>query len=130
METISKSARKEIIGALRTRYQQSSKGEKGMILGEFAAVTGFHRKHAIRLLNAAEEAIVNKTIETNMQNQRIYDEAVKAALIMLWEAADRICGKRLKAAIPHLMGAMERHGHLSLDPEIRKKGGGCKRGHD
>ena len=92
-----------------------------MILGEFAAVTGFHRKHAIRLLNAAEESLVKKTIENNMQNQRIYDEAVKAALIVLWEAADRICGKRLKAAIPNLMGAMERHGHLSLDPEIRKK---------
>jgi hypothetical protein len=121
MEIISKSARKEIIGALRTRYQQASKEEKGMILGEFTAVTGFHRKHAIRLLKAAVAALVKKGIENNMPSQRIYDEAVKAALIVLWEAADRICGKRLKAAIPILLDAMERHGHLRLDPEIRQK---------
>jgi hypothetical protein len=121
MEIISKPARKEIIGALRTRYQQATKEEKGMILGEFTAVTGFHRKHAIRLLNAAAETLVKKGIENSMPNQRIYDQAVKATLIVLWEAADRICGKRLKAAIPTLMGAMERHGHLRLDPEIRQK---------
>ena len=38
---------------------------------------------------------------------------------MIWEAADRICGKRLKAAMPHLVESMERHGHLELDPEVR-----------
>jgi hypothetical protein len=41
-------------------------------------------------------------------------------LTILWEAADRICGKRLKCAIPTLLDAMERHGHLKLDPEIRR----------
>lgn len=40
---------------------------------------------------------------------------------MLWEAADRVCGKRLKALIPTLVDAMERHGHLDLDPVIRTK---------
>lgn len=38
---------------------------------------------------------------------------------MIWEAADRICGERLKAAMPHLVESMERHGHLDLDPEVR-----------
>ena len=32
--------------------------------------------------------------------RRTYDEAVRQALIVLWEAADRICGKRLKAVLP------------------------------
>ena len=41
------------------------------------------------------------------------------ALTVLWEAADRICGKRLKPAIPALVEAMERHGHLALAPEVR-----------
>ena len=40
---------------------------------------------------------------------------------MLWEAADRVCGKRLKALIPMLVDAMERHGHLDLDPVIKTK---------
>ena len=28
--------------------------------------------------------------------RRVYDDAVREALIVLWEASDRICGKRLK----------------------------------
>jgi len=50
---------------------------------------------------------------------RVYDEAVREALIIVWEAADRICGKRLKAALPALVEAMERHGHLTLGDELR-----------
>ena len=48
--------------------------------------------------------------------RRIDDEAVRAAVIVIWEAADRICGKRLKAALPHLVESMERHGHLAFNP--------------
>ena len=47
---------------------------------------------------------------------RIYDEAVRPALIVVWEATDRICGKRLKAALPSMVESLERHGHLDLDP--------------
>jgi hypothetical protein len=117
METVSKSARKEIVDALRCRYERSSKSEKGLILGEFIAVSGYHRKHAIRLLNSPSEV----RPKDPAGKERIYDVAVTTALVMIWEAADRICGKRLKAAIPILLGAMEKHGHLNLDPEVRKK---------
>ena len=40
---------------------------------------------------------------------------------MVWEAADRICGKRLRAALPHLVESMERHGHLGLDSQVRQR---------
>ena len=50
---------------------------------------------------------------------RIYGAAEREALIVLWEASDRICGKRLKAIIPTLIEAMVRHGHLALAPEVR-----------
>src|SRR5437016_1237655 len=39
----------------------------------------------------------------------------------LWEAADRICGKRLKAVLPGLVAALERHDHLNLDAEVRQR---------
>jgi Integrase core domain len=52
--------------------------------------------------------------------RRTYSKAVREALIILWEAADRICGKRLKASLPALISAMERHGHLALDPNVRQ----------
>ena len=40
---------------------------------------------------------------------------------MLWEASDRICGKRLRPLIPLLVDALERHGHLQLDASVRSK---------
>lgn len=86
METISKAARQEIVEALRTRYEQSSKSEKGVILTEFTAVSGYHRKHAIRLLNPPAEAPMAGVVES----QCVYGEAVKVALILIWDTADRI----------------------------------------
>jgi Integrase core domain len=107
--------RKELVEALRARYCRSAFGERITILDEFVALTGYHRKHAIRVLH---EEVATK-IERN--RNRLYDEAVCQALTLLWEAADRVCGKRLKALIPMLVDAMERHGHLDLDLSIRTK---------
>jgi hypothetical protein len=45
---------------------------------------------------------------------------VREALIVLWDASDRICGKRLKAMIPTLLPAMERHGHLGQSKPGRR----------
>ena len=116
MQTVSKEARGELIEAIRDRYRGAAKAGKGKILNEFVAVSGYHLKHAIRLLRQR----MNSPVKPPVVSKRIYDEAVKSALIVLWEAADRICGKRLKAAIPILVAAMERHGHLRLDAEVRK----------
>ena len=33
----------------------------------------------------------------------------------------RICGKRLKAALPSMVESLERHGHLDLDRDVRKR---------
>ena len=40
---------------------------------------------------------------------------------MVWEASDRIYGKRLKAALPSMVESLERHGHLDLDPGVRRR---------
>ena len=113
---ISMTTRKELTEALRTRYRSATFADRIKILDEFVALTGYHRKHAIRVLR--EEAASPKAAPVR---NRLYDEAVRQALTILWEAADRVCGKRLKALIPTLVDAMERHGHLDLDPVIRTK---------
>jgi hypothetical protein len=46
---------------------------------------------------------------------------VMEALVPLWEASDRLCGKRLQALLPLLLETLERHGHLALDLEVREK---------
>ena len=77
-------------------------------------MTGHHRKHGIRLLGQSGNDWEQQPAAK--KGRRIYDEAVRQALIVVWEAADRICGKRLKAALPHLVESMERHGHLHPGP--------------
>jgi hypothetical protein len=115
--TISKQTKRELLEALRQRYQQATKAEKTKVLDEFVAVAGCHRKHAIRLLAGIPPvAAAGATVP-----RRTYDEAVREALIVLWETADRICGKRLKALLPGLVTALEQHGHLALDAAVRQR---------
>jgi hypothetical protein len=44
---------------------------------------------------------------------------VREALIVIWEASDRVRGKRLRPLVPILVEAMEQHRHLQLTPEVR-----------
>ena len=111
-------AKQELLITIRDRYRESSKKDKGRILDAFIAVTGHHRKHGIRLLGQYGDAGEKPSM---IKGRRIYDEAVREAVITIWEAADRICGQRLKAALPHMVGSMERHDHLDLDPGVRDR---------
>ena len=102
---ISRMARKELLATIRDRYQHSTRKDKGRILDEFTAVTGLHRKHAIRLLAGSDG---EREQQPSLSGRRIYDEAVREAVIVVWEASDRICGKRLHAALPHLVESIKR----------------------
>ena len=108
--------RDEIVSALRKRYQTSDRTERGRILDEFVAVAGFHRKHAMRLLRGSGGKSTRVRID-----RRLYDDETREALIMVWEASDRICSRRLKVLIPILLEAMARHGHPLPPIAIRTK---------
>lgn len=111
--------RRELVEAVHERYQTGSREEKTRILEEFVSVSGYHRKSAIRILNGASAPHGGRSADRSRPG--LYDEAVRQALIVLWEASDRVCGKRLKALLPSLLPALERHGHLRLDPTVRAK---------
>src|SRR5262245_4303574 len=100
--TISPETKTELLEALRQRYHGATKPDKAKILDEFVAVAGCHRKHAIRLLRRTQRTAPRAPAVA----RRTSDEAVRAALVVLWEAADRICGKRLKAILPRLVQAL------------------------
>ncbi len=117
MGTMSKAARMELIAAIKDRYEKATRSEKGRILNEFVEVAGFHRKHAIRVLTRDSD----QRGRPRSGSGKVYGEALRQALILMWETADRICGKRLKASIPILLPAMEKRGHLKLDPEVTKQ---------
>ena len=115
MRRVSMATRDGLLAAVSERYEAIRRAEKSRIVDEFSAATGYHRKHAMRVLRSGP----CQKRSAPRPWRRIYGAAEREALIILWEASDRVCGKRLKAIIPTLIEAMERHGHLSLAPEVR-----------
>ncbi len=95
---ISTVTRTEVLRAIRNRYREASKKDKSRMLDEFVAIAGCHRKHALRLLRRGDEP----TVRSVPKGQRIYDEAVREAL-------------------PSMVESLERHGHLDLDPGVRRR---------
>ncbi len=95
--------RDELVAVLSERYARSDRLERGRILDEFVEVTGFHRKHAMRVLRGGRP----DRRSGPRPGRRVYDEAVRQALIVIWEASDRICGKRLRPLIPILVESMD-----------------------
>lgn len=117
MGTVSRTTRRELVRAVADRYRDSTRPEKARILDEFVALSGYHRKHAIRVLTGGQDAPPRPP----RTRPCLYDEAVRQAVVVLWEASDRVCGKRLKPLLPLLVASLERHGHLHLDAVVREK---------
>src|SRR5262245_49985458 len=115
MRRVSMATRDELLAVVSERYGASGRADKSRIIDEFSAATGYHRKHAMRVLRAG---MCSKR-SAPRPTRRIYGAAEREALIVLWEASDRVCGKRLKAIIPTLIEAMVRHGHLAPAPAVR-----------
>ncbi|RWA57789.1 MAG: transposase, partial [Mesorhizobium sp.] len=113
---ISMATRSELVEAIVERYRSGSRSDKRLILDEFVAVTGYHRKHAIRVLRQRASEIPG----TKRHSLR-YGGDVREALVVLWEASERLCSKRLRPLIPVLLPALERHGRLELDAALRGK---------
>ena len=86
--------RDELAVALAGRYALGSRADRGRMLDEFAALTGHHRKHAMRLLRAG----VSNGRSSPRPERRLYDQATRKALIVVWEASDRILWQAVAAA--------------------------------
>ncbi len=82
---MSRIAKLELLASIQKRYQGSSKRDEVRILDEFIAVTGHHRKHGIRLLGKSGDAVGQVL---GVKGRRIYNEAVREAVILVWEASE------------------------------------------
>ena len=109
------SARDELLEVLHHRYREAERSGKSRILDEFVSVTGYHRKHAIRMPRGSRSTEARKRGALNV----MYGNEVQDAPVVFWEVSDRMCGKRLQVLLPSLVEAMKRHGHLALSEDVR-----------
>ncbi len=114
-------ARRELVAAVAVRYRQATKLEKQKILDEFVATTGYHRKYAINVLRNYNSAGSASAKQKRRSKPRYYTAEVQAALVVVWEAANQICSKRLVPFLPVMVETLERHGHLSVSAEVKEQ---------
>lgn len=105
----------ELVGTVRPRYLHGGRAAKRHILDEFVAITGYHRKHAIRLFGNGHR----RAGPGGRGRPKIYGSEVKSALIHVWEILERPCSRRLHPFLPEIVAVLTRRGHFPF-PEQTK----------
>jgi hypothetical protein len=90
--------------------------EKSLLLTEFCALTGYHRKYAISLLRAGPLPQISP--RPRPPSTRRYGIAATKVLIRIWEVAGYPWSVRLKALLPLWLPSIRTH--LKISPEIEK----------
>jgi hypothetical protein len=90
-------SREEQLEKLRSRYAGRKDQGKSLILDELCEVFQFHRKHAIRLMNAPASSPGQAVIRLGPEPRY---ESIGPVVEKIWEAAEQPCGKRLVEALP------------------------------
>jgi hypothetical protein len=108
-------SKREYLLAIWERYQRVGRRFKSKILDEFCAVCGYTRKYAIGLLSRKP-----RRRQCKPGPRRRYDGQVLEPLKVIWLAAEQMCSKRLKAALPLWLPFYEQE-HGPLVEAVRKK---------
>jgi hypothetical protein len=113
---MSMQAKKELVHRMRWQYLEANRKGKTEIIDAVIAATGYHRKYVVSVLRQSPARLkaVRKPLRT-------YDEEMKAALVMIWKAANYICSKRLAPFLPEFVEILERFGHLNISSEVKAK---------
>jgi len=105
----------QITKEVSERYRRAQKKEKGKILDEFCKLTGYNRKYAGRTLRKHSKLKACKRrpgkklkVRSGRGRKPIYTNDVRKALVKIWAILDCPCGKRLVAAIPDTLKALEK----------------------
>jgi len=107
----------EYLRAIYERYRKAGRQGKKVILSEFCANTGYHRKYAIRLLNGPRPEKRRRRRERRRGVS--YNSETLAVLTAVWEAAGYPWSVRLKALLPQWMPWIRKR--YRMRPEIEKQ---------
>jgi hypothetical protein len=84
--------RYDYAAAVAMRYQRSNREQKGWILDEFCAATGYNRIYAIKLLHGP---FPRAALPPGHGCPPVYGPEEVALLRLCWQIADYACSKRL-----------------------------------
>lgn len=115
---LSMAERRAVTKQMARRYRRASKSEKGTMLDELCALTGWTRRHARRALAQAASA---QATATRRPRPRTYGPEVLEPLRFVWATLGGPAGKRLAPFMTEAVEALERHGELELAPDVRDK---------
>lgn len=104
------------IKTVKERYFNSSKKEKTLILNELCHVTGYTRKHAIKLLGAEHGDNLIMIRPKRPGPPRKYSNKARERLKDLWLLMGRPCSVNLKQALPLWLPY-----DLDTDEEIKRQ---------
>lgn len=110
-------SKRELSEVVRPRYLKASKFEKQKILDEFTSATGYHRKHAIRVLKSR---VPKGRRRKRTGYQAVYRGKVVQALEQIWEIYGHICSKRLQPFLPEAIQILERCQEIELSEETKE----------
>lgn len=105
--------KQEIVREKLQAYLAASIEEKGQILDAVCAVTGCHRKAAIRRFRTLQ---MRDFAHRDRRGRTIvYGSAVTAALTELWNIGNRVCAERLHPSIAEYVRVLTRDGMWTHD---------------
>jgi hypothetical protein len=113
--------RKAVTRQMATRYRKGSKAEKGRVLDELCALTGWTRRHARRALARAVAQKGRPPDPPRTPRPRIYGPEILEPLKLVWATLNGPAGKRLAPFMGEIVQALERSGELEVAPEVRAK---------
>lgn len=116
---MSKTSRKEYVKTLKSRYLKTARKEKTKLLDEGVSFTGYNRKYLIRLLSARTDLSIRD--HPRRKRKPSYESDVILPLIKVWEILNYPCSARLKAQLPTMIEAMERHKEIVISEVSKKK---------
>lgn len=113
--------RQAITKEMARRYVRAGKRERGLMLDELCALTGYNRSYAARLLRSRARAPARAPARRRRGRRPVYGPELVAPLTKVWAVLGGICGKRLAAVMERTVAALERHGELELTGEAREQ---------
>jgi len=112
-------SKRELLEVVRPRYLKASKAEKQTMLDEFTSATGYHRKHAVRVLK--NQVQVQNHLKGKIKTYKtIYRGEVVQALEQIWEIYGHICSKRLQPFLPEAIKVLERCQEIELSKDTKE----------